>query len=237
MVLRHALLTGGSGLLGGYLQDLQGAYEVVFTAPSSSELNVNSRIECAHQVSVFSGDTVVHCAAIAKPAMVQEDPSKAIRTNVCGTINMLEACRDAGKRFVYISTDHVFNGVGPHKHNGPMNPLTHYAKTKAAADLLVQTYANSLIIRTSFWGKEFPYEAAFTDQFTTKGYIDEIAQQILCLIYGGETGVAHVGTPRLKTIQKAAQRKHDVKGITLKESKALAPVDASLVLGHWGHNA
>ena len=236
MVLKQALLTGGSGLLGSYLRDLQGAYELVFHAPSSSELNVNSRQSCKHHVERFWGDTVVHCAAVANPALVEQDPTKAIRTNVCGTINMLEACRSAGKRFVYISTDHVFNGAGPQGPHAPINPLTKYAKTKAAADLLVQTYENSLIIRTSFWGKEFPYEFAFTDQFTTKGYIDEIAPQILCFIYNDETGIAHVGTPRLKTIQKAAQRKHDVKGITLKDSKALAPVDASLVLGHWGHN-
>ena len=236
MVLKRALLTGGSGLLGSHLQDLQGAYEIVFHAPTSSELNVNSKQSCRHYISRFWGETVVHCAAIANPAMVQDDPTKAIRTNVCGTINMLEACRDAGKRFIYISTDHVFNGVGPHGPNAPMNPLTHYAKTKAAADLIVQTYENSLIIRTSFWGKEFPYESAFTDQFTTKGYVDEIAPQILCFIHGEETGIAHVGTQRLRTIQKAAQRKHDVKGISIKDSKALAPTDSSLVLGHWRYD-
>ena len=104
--------------------------------------------------------------------------------NVLGTLNVLKSCKDLGKKLVFISTDYVFDGEkGNYTIDDPINPLSKYAKTKAAAELLVRTYENSLVIRTSFFGYDFPYEAAFVDQWSSKDYVDIIAPKVMEEIY------------------------------------------------------
>ena len=50
-------------------------------------------------------ESIVHCAAIISPKKCQEDPRLAYRTNILGTLNMLEYARRRDiKKFVYISS-------------------------------------------------------------------------------------------------------------------------------------
>ncbi|MFE9655047.1 polysaccharide biosynthesis protein [Micromonospora sp. NPDC006431] len=53
-------------------------------------------------------DVVFHAAALKHLTMLQRHPGEAIKTNVWGTLNVLEACRDIAE-FVNISTDKAAN--------------------------------------------------------------------------------------------------------------------------------
>jgi dTDP-glucose 4,6-dehydratase len=72
------------------------------------------------------------------------DSSEFVRTNIQGTLCLLEASRKYKiQRFVQISTDEVYGSLGPtgaFTETSPLAPNSPYAASKAAADLLVRSY-------------------------------------------------------------------------------------------------
>ncbi|MFO0780848.1 MAG: dTDP-glucose 4,6-dehydratase [Candidatus Gracilibacteria bacterium] len=91
-----------------------------------------------HTVINFAAETHVDRSII--------DPHVFVNTNVMGTHNLLLASRDNDvKRYHQISTDEVYGDLGTGSKNyftetTPINPNCPYAASKAAADLLVQSY-------------------------------------------------------------------------------------------------
>jgi UDP-glucuronate 4-epimerase len=90
-------------------------------------------------------DLVVHLAAIAgvRPSLLQ--PARYARTNVEGTINVLEACRAAGiSRVVFASSSSVYGARGAveaFREDDPcLTPASPYAATKRAGELVCSTY-------------------------------------------------------------------------------------------------
>jgi dTDP-glucose 4,6-dehydratase len=67
-----------------------------------------------------------------------------VRTNVVGTLNLLESCRKSRiGRFIQISTDEVYGSLGDSgafSELSPIAPNSPYAASKASADLLVRSY-------------------------------------------------------------------------------------------------
>ena len=230
MVLRKIFLTGGSGTLGTELIKISKAHDVEFIAPASKYCDITNPYQI-HNFLKASGDcdTVVHSAAITDVKATENDPSLAWDVNVLGTLNVLKSCKDLGKKLVFISTDYVFDGEkGNYTIDDPINPLSKYAKTKAASELLVRTYENSLVIRTSFFGYEFPYEAAFVDQWSSKDYVDIIAPKVLEEILSDKRGVIHVGSGRRTIYEIASDRKESIKKISRKEVGTYIPKDTSM---------
>ncbi len=86
-------------------------------------------------------DGVVHFAAESHVDRSIEDAAAFVRTNVEGTHNLIQACREAKvPRFVHVSTDEVYGSLGEAGHfteQSPLQPNSPYAATKAASDLLV----------------------------------------------------------------------------------------------------
>jgi dTDP-glucose 4,6-dehydratase len=100
-------------------------------------------------------DTVVHFAAESHVDRSIVASDSFIRTNILGTHSLLEAARalwlegsQSGRfvshRFHHVSTDEVYgsleSGDPPFTENSPYRPNSLYAASKAAADLLVQSY-------------------------------------------------------------------------------------------------
>ncbi|MHA2086848.1 MAG: SDR family oxidoreductase [Promethearchaeota archaeon] len=223
----RALLTGGSGTLGTELKKLSGD-DIEFYSPSSTECNILNReqIEICFKKKHF--DLVVHCAAATNVTEIEKSPLGALETNVIGTINLVRECMRHNKKIIFISTDYVFDGDrGNYSINEPINPLSKYAKTKASAELAVRTYDNSLVIRTSFYGHEFPYEKAFIDQWTSKDYVDVIAPKVLGAIRSDKMGIVHIGSPRRSVYEIALERREDVEPIRLSEINFKIPRDVS----------
>lgn len=62
-----------------------------------------------------------------------------VRTNVIGTVTLLEACRKFGiKRYHQVSTDRVYDALTPDR--APLSIVDPYSASKASADLYVQAY-------------------------------------------------------------------------------------------------
>ncbi|HXT44372.1 MAG TPA: NAD-dependent epimerase/dehydratase family protein [Pseudonocardiaceae bacterium] len=87
---------------------------------------------------------VVHLAALTSVLRSVHDPVATYQTNVAVTQDLLEGCRQAGvERFILASTNAVVGDVGyaTMDEAAPLQPLTPYGATKAAAEMLLRGYA------------------------------------------------------------------------------------------------
>jgi len=97
-------------------------------------------------------DYVVNFAAETHVDRSINDPEPFIKTNVLGTVTILDAAKNAwltengfkeGKKFLQISTDEVYGSLGDTGYfieTTPINPHSPYSSSKAGADLMVQAY-------------------------------------------------------------------------------------------------
>lgn len=89
-------------------------------------------------------DGIVHFASETHVDRSIDASDDFLRTNVMGTQALLDEARSAGRieRFVHISTDEVYGSTaqGAFHEDSPMEPSSPYSASKAAADLLVQSY-------------------------------------------------------------------------------------------------
>tara|TARA_R110000868_G_scaffold408357_1_gene691398 strand:+ start:1566 stop:2264 length:699 start_codon:yes stop_codon:yes gene_type:complete len=205
------LITGGSGLLGSNLIKILGK-ENEISSPSSNQLDIRNLESIDNYIHLFKPDVLIHCAAIAKFAEAENRPFDTINVNVKGTINVVQSCLLTNTRMIYISTSHVFDGEqGNYKSSDKVNPLSKYAKSKVAGEMVTLIYDNSLVIRTEFCEETFPFEVAYIDKFSSKEYIDIIAPKIAEKCISNQTGICHVGGPRRSFYEFGKIRNPNVK--------------------------
>ena len=93
-------------------------------------------------------DTIVNFAAESHVDRSIHGPDEFIKTNIFGTFNLLEACRNIWKEskdvlFHHVSTDEVFGSLGPEGYfteTTPYSPRSPYSASKAGSDHLVMAY-------------------------------------------------------------------------------------------------
>jgi dTDP-glucose 4,6-dehydratase len=91
---------------------------------------------------VKKADAVVNFAAESHVDRSIRTPEIFVETNVLGTQILLDACRRFGVRFQQISTDEVYGSrlEGSFTETDRLEPSSPYSASKAAADLLVNSY-------------------------------------------------------------------------------------------------
>jgi len=92
----------------------------------------------------YGVDSIVHFAAESHVDRSITGPGEFIRTNVTGTLSMLQAARECGDlRFLQVGTDEVYGSLGPtgsFTEDTPLDPHSPYSASKAAADHLVSAF-------------------------------------------------------------------------------------------------
>lgn len=97
-------------------------------------------------------DGVIHLAAESHVDRSITDPLAFVKTNVIGTMNLLNAAKDCwkkdciGKRFYHISTDEVYGALGEtglFTETTPYSPNSPYSASKAASDHFVRAYGET----------------------------------------------------------------------------------------------
>ncbi len=177
--MKTALVTGGTGFLGSHLCDglLRAGYEVVYTRRDSTNrspihelkkhwqgpwhevaVDVRELSDVERVLSEYGVDVVFHLAAQAGVAVASNDPTGTFRTNIAGTMNVLEACRrQKTERVVIASTDKVYGEprmTNVYKDGGsfdfvpeayresdtPLSERTPYGASKICSEILAETY-------------------------------------------------------------------------------------------------
>jgi len=97
-------------------------------------------------------DGVIHLAAESHVDRSIEDPLSFVKTNVIGTMNLLNAARkqwkgkEEGKRFYHISTDEVYGSLGTEglfTETTSYDPNSPYSASKASSDHFVRAYGET----------------------------------------------------------------------------------------------
>lgn len=224
---KKILLSGGSGLLGMKIQEIDSSV----IAPSHSEMDILNKASIEAALDKYSPDVFIHAAAFTSPPKINEDPILALETNIIGTANVVSACKNKNVRLVYISTDYVFKGdKGNYREDSELLPQNKYAWSKLGGECAVKLYDNSLIIRTTFSPDIFPYEKAFSDQFTSRDIVSVIAPIILKASLSDATDTIHVGTEKKSVLDLARQSKPDVGELKRAEVTFAIPEDTSFEL-------
>jgi dTDP-glucose 4,6-dehydratase len=168
----HILVTGGSGFIGANLLG-----QLVPRHPEHRFVNVDALTYAAHphslaplagaanyefhQVDIADAAALAGVFEAAQPSLVIHlaaeshvdrsihGPRAFVRTNVEGTLNVLECCRrafgrDGHGRLHHVGTDEVYGSLGPSDppfhETTRYDPSSRYSATKAASDHLVRAY-------------------------------------------------------------------------------------------------
>ncbi len=95
-------------------------------------------------INLISPNYIINLAANSHVDRSIDTPKKIIKNNLNIVINILEALRNTKKKinFIHISTDEVFGSIKKKSTNEKdyLNPSSPYSSSKAAADLIIESY-------------------------------------------------------------------------------------------------
>jgi CDP-glucose 4,6-dehydratase len=163
---RPTLVTGATGLLGGWLVKrlLNLGADVVCVIRDSvpqSELirsrsidrvkvvrgDVCDRVFLERVLGEYEIDTVMHLAAQTIVGIANRNPISTFETNIAGTWQLLEACRHSPtvKQIVMASSDKAYGDCDtlPYIETTPLKGLHPYDVSKSCADLIAQAYGHT----------------------------------------------------------------------------------------------
>ena len=152
------IVTGGAGFIGSHVVDAYAAtgHQVVVVDNLSTgtrahinpvarlvEMDINDP-ELAELFRAERPDAVNHHAANASVSVSVRRPVFDATQNILGTINLLEAARQANvSKFIYISSGGAMYGnpeYVPMDEDHPSNPISPYALSKHTGERYVRTY-------------------------------------------------------------------------------------------------
>jgi len=91
---------------------------------------------------------IIHTAAITNVNACHSDPADARANNVDATLRLVELAAERRARFVFTSTDLVFDGRrGGYEESDEAAPLSVYGRTKLEAEKIVRGYERGAVVR------------------------------------------------------------------------------------------
>jgi dTDP-4-dehydrorhamnose reductase len=154
MAFRRILVTGASGMLGQDLIPYLKAKGYDVTGVSSKEMNLLGTAEVIQKtIDEAAPEIIIHPAAMTNVDEAEKSPELAMAINKDGTRKLVEAARQAGAIFVYVSTDFVFDGNkgAPYTPQDRPNPINAYGLSKYYGELMVSELLEEYyIVRTSW---------------------------------------------------------------------------------------
>ena len=223
LMVQRILVTGASGLLGGYILAEAAQRQLPLTGWSSQQGTSLFGIDCVpvdlrqpKAVSLAFATVqpthVLHAAARSSIMDCFQHPARAEAVNVAGTHLLAELCQRHGTRLLYVSTDLVFDGEhGGYGESDTPHPLSVYGRTKRQAELAVLQGTRNLVVRVSWLvgpslsGRPTFFQqmlsalrtgqplTLFTDEWRTPLGLPVAARVLLELLESDLTGLLHLG--------------------------------------------
>jgi dTDP-4-dehydrorhamnose reductase len=201
------LVTGFTGQLGFDVVNYGVKCELNMIGIGSSDLDLTNEDEVYFYISELKPDAIIHCAAYTAVDKAEDEKSACWSINVDGTKYLAKAARDINVKFMYISTDYVFDGKGdiPFKETDDPSPVGYYGKTKYEGEEVIKKVLDKWFIVRISWvfginGNNFVktmLRLAETrdelnvvgDQFGSPTYTFDLAKLLINMIQSDKYGI------------------------------------------------
>lgn len=249
------LVTGFSGQLGYdvYHQGIKRKLEMI--GVGSKELDITKEQDVYQFVKKVKPDAIIHCAAYTAVDKAEDDRELCWNVNVDGTKYLVNAAKEVNAKFMYISTDYVFDGKGetPFLETDKATPVGYYGLTKYEAEKIVESSINEFFIVRISWvfglnGNNFiktMLRLAETrnelnvvgDQYGSPTYTFDLACLLIDMIQSNKYGAYHASNEGFcswaefaKEIFNQANKQVKVNAITTEEypTRAIRPKNSRM---------
>ena len=215
------LVTGASGLLGAHVlrqgldanrkvAGLAGQYQFQMDGAEIHQADLTDFAATRRIVESVKPTVIVHCAAATNVDWCEEHPEAAHEINVRASAFLAELAREVRARFVYVSTDSVFDGEkGDYSESDAPSPRNVYARTKLTGEQeALRVNPETLIARVNFYGWNLQDKASlaewilgrlsegetvpgFTDVYFCPLLVNDLADVLLKMLDRGLAGIYH----------------------------------------------
>ncbi len=214
----HIIGTGLSGLVGSRITELLGLSYTFEDLSRKTGTDITDKESVLKKIQDSDAPVVLHLAAKTDVDGSEKEKdlgqeSEAWKINVLGTQNVVDACKQTGKKIIFVSTDMVFSGdkkLGEkYSEEDAPSPANFYATTKYEAEKVVlQSGIPSVLLRIAY-----PYRANFekkeyvrifisllsqgkpikavSDHYFTPTFIDDIAIVLNTIVQKNILGIFH----------------------------------------------
>lgn len=270
------LVTGATGQLGFDVirRLLDSNYEVIGTSNSETFSSILSD-ERINQIPYYSlditdkkavhklifdikPDAIIHCAAWTAVDDAEENEEAVNKVNIHGTKHLAEAAKAIDAKFIYVSTDYVFDGTGEAPwpaDDEKLSPTSVYGESKLAGEQIVSSILEKYFIVRIAWvfginganfvktmlrvGKNHDQVTVVNDQIGTPTYTYDLARLLVDMVASDKYGYYHATNEGgfiswfdfTKEIYHLAKLSTDVKPVTTEEygnTKANRPLNSRL---------
>ena len=158
--MKKIFITGASGKLGSYLYPiLKKEFKILGTSNKKKisnfkKIDLLDNSNLRKQLNKFNPDIIIHLAALTNVDLCEKDFDLAYKTNILATNNVVNWCLETNSsvKFIYISSDQVYNSKTLNSEESKIDPLNLYALSKIISEELVCQLTNAIILRTNFFG-------------------------------------------------------------------------------------
>ena len=251
---KKIMVTGVSGQLGhDVVRELRSRHYTNVIAIDINDLDITNEMDVKNFVFKHKPDIIMHNAAWTAVDKAEEFPDKVYSVNALGVKYLTEAAKETDAKFMYISTDYVFDGKGemPFEVNSQKKGLSIYGKTKSQGeDFVISNLKKYWIIRISWVfgenGNNFIKTMLklakngktelniVSDQIGSPTYTSDLAKLMCNMIETNKYGIYHATNEGFCSWYEFAKYIFDVAGysnikvnpVTTEEYKRLNPNQA-----------
>jgi dTDP-4-dehydrorhamnose reductase len=249
------LVTGFNGQL-GYDVVLEGLKRgFIMNGTVREDLDITVEEDVYKYVKKINPDAIIHCAAYTAVDKAEDDQETCWNVNVDGTKYMANAAKEVNAKFMYISTDYVFNGEGetPFKETDKPSPIGYYGLTKYEGEEVVKQQMDKWFIVRISWvfginGNNFVKTmlriaetrnelSVVGDQIGSPTYTSDLAKLLIDMIQSDKYGSYHASNEGFcswadfaKEIFRQADKNIRVNSISTEEypTRAVRPKNSRL---------